>query len=328
MVELMVVIAVIALLVAILMPALSMARSKAKYTQAKAQFNAFQAGIEAFRGESALGARIPPSASDDPDDHQLIADPNDDGTPDSPNMRIAGAHLLFQAMLGADLLGTPGFVDTDRNGFWSDDTYRGKGGAYELDTSTTLPMRPRYGGAGYVDDKMKARAKSLAQLQEEGSIVMMDGIAEDTAAQLLFLDPWDHPILYYRANPAARWMMGEDIDTRGIYRQEDNGIITGSTAEGYANKGIDFGAGANPRGYYHNICVAVYPNPVPVFAAGANDLLTLPAYDDSLARFILDPSVTVRNTPVRKDSYLLISAGEDGRYGTSDDVINWTSKTE
>jgi hypothetical protein len=51
-------------------------------------------------------------------------------------------------------------------------------------------------------------------------------------------------------------------------------------------------------------------------------------YANSFARFILDASVKARPTPVQKDTYLLISAGPDAIYGSDDDVINWTRKTD
>ena len=42
-----------------------------------------------------------------------------------------------------------------------------------------------------------------------------------------------------------------------------------------------------------------------------------------MARYILDRSNRVRNTPVNRDSYLLITAGPDGIYGNEDDITNW-----
>ena len=39
--------------------------------------------------------------------------------------------------------------------------------------------------------------------------------------------------------------------------------------------------------------------------------------------FIIDPKVTARPWPYRADSYILISAGVDGLYGTSDDICNF-----
>ncbi len=329
-IELMVVIAVIALLVSLLVPAMGVVRTKARVAKGNTQFTALDVGIEMFRGESMAGGRFPPSASDTDSNnanHQLIANPQ--GTSDSRDMTVAGAHLLFQAMLGADLLGTPGFIDTDQDGLWSDDTNSNQAytyvGAYALDNDTTEPLKPRYGGAGYVDDKMKAQAKSLRQLEERGTIITMREIEDDTAEQLLFVDPWDHPILYYRANPAARWMLGDpNTDAPGVYQQEDNGIITASDASGYTSLGIDFGRGYDSINHYHKISVAAYPPRAPVLSSGINDILTDDGtYEDSLARFILDSSILVRNTPVMKDSYLLISTGPDGRYGTNDDITNW-----
>jgi type II secretory pathway pseudopilin PulG len=39
--------------------------------------------------------------------------------------------------------------------------------------------------------------------------------------------------------------------------------------------------------------------------------------------YILDPKITARPWPYRPDSYILISAGADGLYGTGDDVCNF-----
>jgi len=82
-IELMVVIAIIALLVGVLLPAFNSARTQAKRAQAGAQFQALATGLEMFRGDADVGGTYPPSSSDNPDDRQLIADPsgmqNDDG---------------------------------------------------------------------------------------------------------------------------------------------------------------------------------------------------------------------------------------------------------
>jgi hypothetical protein len=115
-----------------------------------------------------------------------------------------------------------------------------------------------------------------------------------------------------------------------VYNQVDNGMITGSDAgANYDADGLDFGPGKLDRGttgLFHRIAViaGAYPGHPPQFVNGVNDIMSLPAYDNSFARYVLDQSVRARNTPVRKDTYLLISAGPDGIYGNEDDVINWT----
>ena len=113
--------------------------------------------------------------------------------------------------------------------------------------------------------------------------------------------------------------MTGNAENSGIYWQEDNGIITGTEGGITDHAGLDFGSG-RINGRYHAIAVATSPDPITPIAT----VLTDDPYVDSFARFILDPSVMARRAPVRKDSYLLISAGPDGRYGTDDDVTNWT----
>lgn len=332
MIELMVVIAIIALLVAILVPAIGAVREKAKITATHAQFSALDTGLEMYRGESALGSAYPPSHSDRPGDgfSQDIADPR--GTSDSKIIKVAGAHLLVHALVGPDLLGPTGFKDVSevKDNVWYNDTHRGDHGLYEIDPSTGETEHTRYGSL--VDDNMRSRINTLAELAETGTIAnWADTAAESgTADQPFFADRWGLPILYYRAIPSLILMVGDGNTKRGVYAQEDNGVITGSDAAGYVAIGIDFGPGPNERDRLHEIKVAKYPPAVPGAGLGGqgqqpvNPILANAEYDDSFVRFILDTQVLTRNTPVQKDKYLLISAGPDSIYGTNDDVTNWT----
>lgn len=348
-VELLVVISIIALLIALLLPAFSSIRTSTKVAATKATFSALDTGIEQFRGEQALGGSLPPSGADtstSKTDPHTIADPDPSKTTTNPaaDVKVAGAHLLLQALIGADLRGTPGFKDFNRNGIWSDDTHAGTGGAYEIDSggggsATFAPKRPRYPSTGsYVDDDMKSkRVRTLEELKNRGVAlgwdVQFDGWGP-TRKLSFFVDAWDRPILYYRANRAGRHMVDARNNNRvGVYRQDDNGIFTGSV-NGAMTKidGVDFGKGARPnRSFYHDIAKADSPAP-------DEDVIGLPKYDLSFARYIVNSRVLQRDPssgkingvvePVRKDSYLLISAGEDGVYGTADDVVNWTRESD
>ena len=335
----MVVVGIIALLLAALLPAFSAVRNQAKITQAHAQFKALDTGINAFRAEAALGGSLPPSSGDNtvpPTERWSIADPQGD---DSGNkVRVAGAHLLVHAMIGADGLGTPGFRDVSKpaDGVWWNDTYNGggdckRGGLYCVDTDGKEKF-PRYGGAGYVDEKMKERAESLQDLINEGKLLNPPTGTVIALNERMFMDPWDHPILYYKSNPTALRMTGASGSPPrpGIYWQEDNAIITGSEG-GILGEvpGLDFGAGADEHGQSHWIHVALSPEPsVAQNANWLDTFLTDTTYDHSFARFIIDGSVKARPTPVQKDTYLLISAGPDAIYGSDDDVTNWTRKTD
>jgi len=341
-IELMVVVAIIGLLVAVLLPAFGKVRTQARVTQTTAQFQALATGISTFSAESDLGGGYPPSSSDNSTDRQIIANPKRTagGNNGGAEVRIAGAHLLLQAMIGADGLGTPGFKDfgtgaTKQDGSWWNDTHdefksgADPDGAYALDTTTAREAHVRYGGSGYVDDKMKQATKSLSQLEKEGKVLNLADAPGDLAKdEIMFTDPWETPILYYRASSGSQRMLGKQ-NLAGIYWQEDNSIITGCEDGLYGNQqGLDFGPGkvkgADGTLRYHAIMRATNPE----VTDKIKDLLTDNKFADSFARFVLDAGTQARPTPVRLDSYLLISAGPDARYGTDDDVTNWTRTKE
>ena len=86
----------------------------------------------------------------------------------------------------------------------------------------------------------------------------------------------------------------------------------------------------HPLGEYGEFSASSPPN------ADAIDILKLPAYEHSFAGIIWNRqslfatggenppgTARVRVVPFRKDSFLLISAGQDGVYGTKDDVTNF-----
>ena len=101
------------------------------------------------------------------------------------------------------------------------------------------------------------------------------------------------PILYYKANSR-----GSTIEQ--IYKFEDNMAIVNLWEELQGN-----------TGEWYNID----PNNAPVF------------YGDGTTAnmgYIQDPRTDIpQRIPYRRDSYLLISAGADGNYGTDDDIRNF-----
>ena len=310
---------------------------KARDVAVKAQISSLSTALEVYRGEGALGGEYPPSQTDNNinngNDHRMLANPLSIPAV-LPDTVVAGAHLLVHAMLGADLLGPPGFFDFSReddNRIWADNTHADeKTGAYGLDPTTGNAMRPRYGygASGFVSEEMRAKVSTLKEMEQRGDIDSDDIDTDPTKDQYLFVDAYGRPILYYRANSAATLMTGgkgkgKGKDDPGVFTQEDNGIITGSKGPDgiYKNDGVDFGAGrmegvdGRPL---HGLTRTKYPRALP-----KNDDLDEDKFLNTFERFIWDSTINVRNTPVNKDTFLLISAGKDARYGTPDDITNW-----
>ena len=122
--------------------------------------------------------------------------------------------------------------------------------------------------------------------------------------------------------------MVSTVAVRGIYWQEDNAIITGTLNGVLPNApGVDFGPGAI-GGVLHEIIDAKAPPPGGNAVTMLTEIQEDQVWNHTFARYIVDPSVKARITPVGKSEYLLITAGPDGRYGTDDDVTNWTRNAD
>ncbi len=338
-IELLVVISIIALLISILIPATSLIRNRARATQTAALFSGLQSGLESYRAEQYLGGTYPPSATDQGviKDRSKMANPL--SKEEGDRITVAGAHLLLDAMLGADLLGTPGFRDIDRDGFWWNDQSKAPGKAYELGEPGAVneldPLVSRYGGAGYVSEDTKSRNVSTLEELKENAAIRVLPENTDSKEQRLFIDPWGRPILYYRANPSGKRIIASEEHPNGVFWQEDNGVITGSVDGARGDmQAVEF-VFTKPGEAKHEIESAASPPPAPdINTDNGLDKLQLidptqadPAYyNHSLARFIFNPAIKSRREPYNKDSYLLISAGLDGRYGTHDDIVNWTRR--
>ncbi len=109
------------------------------------------------------------------------------------------------------------------------------------------------------------------------------------------------PILYYRANPSNLLHLPPDMahTSAAIYNARDNAPIVNLGWLGDATKAV-----GNRR--QHRLAPDVADTGFDYF------------YD-----YIRDERVEARQWPCRPDSYLLISAGMDGFYGTEDDIRNF-----
>ncbi len=350
-VELLVVIGIIGILVSLLIPAVSAVRNSAKELKTQSLFTAIAAGLETYR--NATGESYPPSGSDASGvtgnafgDSLIVESPYPITQGDTQTIMSTGANLLVWAIFGPDLLGTSGFKDVNRNGFWWDDTHRDEDciqnyhGLYALDRGfcgsggpggpSMEPLHRRFGPymeiantnivtmEDYADDVL------LPKNSPNQSIPMPPpgdwGSLDDYLPQRFILDGFGFPILYYKANVGASGMMVDWSDpsspVSGVYSAGDNALYTGmiiETTNYVPDGGMDLGAGRN-----HPLRLAKAPSVNP-----ADDLWSDADWQGKFANSIWDRKVTARNVPVNKDSYLLISPGADALWGTDDDLTNF-----
>ena len=326
-VELMVVVVIIGILIGILIPALGTVRKQARNVATKAVLGAIETGLEMFKADGKIGGGYPPSFSDAPSGLGEVDSPYTNlpggGVADDP-FYMCGAGLLVWALAGADQLGTPGFkVFRSGSSFWSDDTDDGNfgdvstsSGAYALRSDGLRPLQPRSGP--YVD--ISRLQQSTWDVDKQAFVIEAEEEATTAPVQRnypMFLDGFGFPILYWKADSAGVQMahrraadLVQSVD-RGIYHWEDNeGLIADSGA---------YQLVLRPGAEDHNFDFDV----ASLTGAGYNTTTKLPDDDVSFARYIMNQNVQAKLSPHRADTYLLVSPGDDGVYGTGDDVANF-----
>jgi len=262
-VEILTVLAIIALLTGILIPAVSAVKNAAKEVKQKGQLSTIELALTAFKNDygdyPSSGWEAPPSR------------PGTGGI-------YCGPQRLSEALLGLDLLGfhpasawwwdgldATGTIDV--YGSTTGDLsarkgpYLESGTEYAFKPSDLFASHPLAGQPG-MDRYI------LCDVFGATKVPLPDGSVAKAGA----------PILYYRANPS-----GNTIDT--IYDAGDNLII--------------------------------------IQVKEAVDGVTNPFNANAFYEYIRDPKIAAKDWPYNPGSYILISAGADGTYGTSDDIRNF-----
>jgi type II secretory pathway pseudopilin PulG len=284
MIELLIVLGIIALLVGLLLPAVGVVRNLAKETKQKAQISTIEMALATFKNDY---GDYPPS------NWVLPPDPGSD---------YCGAQKLAEALLGWDLLGF------HPKTAWRADGLDAMGGPGSYDPAQIRDNN----GDGLPDtfDERKgpylelatANAFKIADLFRQDAIeslapntfvicdvfgakkiTVIKGIDPVTGRPITINERAGAPILYYRANTSGKII-------NDVYHVYDNDalVVTKQQDDGRVHPL------ANPSGPYQ-----------------------------FFYNYIRDPKIAAKPWPYRPDSYILISAGADGLYGTDDDITNF-----
>jgi prepilin-type N-terminal cleavage/methylation domain-containing protein len=313
-VELLTVMAVIAVLIGLLVPALGLVKDNAKRIQQKAQFHSIDVGVELYKSE--FGSY--PESND-----------NIIGTYSSPVedqydvLPYCGANKLAEAMVGMDYLG-----------FHPSSAFNASG-------SATVTLNTPIPGPGDVqvysanadvadwqtaDENIKARKGPFMDL-ENANAFAMDEVYSTNNTQ--FPGSFDMTGTSYPA-----------LVLCDVYAKKRSG--TGAKKAGTPI--LYFRARTNYSHQDSDASIASAPNPgdneddiyylndnVSLLNLGMPDdgvdytLMTGGTIDeyDNFDNMIVNEQVQTLRRPYRADSFILISAGKDGDFGTADDVFNF-----
>lgn len=335
-VELLTVVFIVGVLISILVPAVNSARNAAKNAKTASTLRAIDAALEMFKSDN--GSSFPNTNGYPPSfAHPKIKGANFNAWEGQfpfhggagANPRIYGAQWLPAMLIGKDLRGyvkrsdVPGDL-RDQPHEWYENPPMGED--YPLPRAQ-LYLNP---------DEVRILNTEQVPGRSLGGNLFPDW---ETMKDLpVITDSYDQPILYYAANTHgsdANMLSGSrqpdgDYSSEGgppVYFHQDNVGYTGRSSGGGDVSGWDF---ANRLRINRDAREGLHE----IMLSGSS--LTAEEIDGDAGRFTFAKYIHDENAharmpdgatnwplrPVRADSYLLITAGVDGRYGTSDDVSN------
>jgi len=299
-IELLTVMSIIIILIGLLVPALTRVKRYARLVKQKAQFHSIGVALDLFSSEY---DGYPNSSQ--MDGSVLKPDGSVIGVP------YCGAMKLAEAMVGQDF-----------KGFHPDSRFRQDGldGPPGPGTRDLYPEKDQPSIAQY---RQNLKARHMFLQLENASANTLETIFKNSGVfdpcSVVLCDVYNRatnlktakgigmPILYYRADTAKTDHVASskptDIDGN-IYDVRDNQQLI--------NIPLPWsGALVHPMAGSGTSSIGPIGGPA------------IPAWPGLFYEETLNPKVPTRDRPYRADSYLLLSAGFDGEYGTSDDVWNF-----
>lgn len=294
-VEILTVMSIIVILITLLVPSLTMVRRYASEVKQRAQFHSIDVALEQFSSDY---QGYPPSSQFDTA---------------TPSMAYCGALKLGEAMMGHDLLG---FNPSSR---FRSDGLDGDGGTqlYPTDDGTQAYRENLQARRGPYLPIENANAYKLKNLYGVGNItpfapdsnyVLCDvynrvTLVPDTATDKV-KGKCGMPILYYKADTSKtkHSIIEADLSlaaTDDIYDYHDNDDLVSLALP-----------------WNHAIYNPMADGGLATSGGGTSDALKF--YQETR-----NPKITSTVRPYRADSYILLSAGFDGQYGTDDDIFNF-----
>ena len=307
-VELLTVMSIIAILIGLLVPALNLVKDFAKEVQQQSQFHSIEVGLGLYKKDFGT---YPPS-----NDNSIVPVHPVDPT------SYCGANKLAEALVGMDYLGFHPNADFRSDG--SNDVINIDGTMTNNALLYNIPLGAPGAPWPNLDENIKARKGPFVELENANAFPMSDiynAVGGFNIDSLVLCDVYvsrrtsgkktGMPILYYCARTNYSQQNSQDGDQiyDDIYYYPDNfNLIDLGTAQAtaLAHPLADNGPGA------------VVPQP----SAGSGDVASADDWLD-FENIILNRQVTAINRPYRAGSYILISAGKDGLYGTADDLQNF-----
>ena len=321
-VELLTVMAVIAILIGLLIPALALVKDNAKEIQQKAQFHSLDVGIELYKSEFGV---YPESSDNNTDSYSSPQNPYD-------NSPYCGANKLAEAIVGRDLLG-----------FHPKSDFRSDGQAEVIMPGGPPPVTgpddvyAAFSGnlSETADENLKSRVGPYVDLENANAFAMDEvyGNTSNFPGTPAFQDNYSMDTVTGAVNSYplvlcdvyAKKRSGTNAKKTGTpilyYRARTN-----FTMQDYQNGPV----GLNPGGveddiyyYYDNdnlIDMGMPDDGIPYTLVTGG-----PAGDpeENFEDMIRNENVQTVLRPYRADTYILISAGKDGDFDTADDIYNF-----